>query len=524
MKNFIPKIVLILVLAFVSLTASVIINIKKTNKKIKNNTNIVEKQVRELEEKLGKKNKDFILSTEFQISDIELLRSQNKNMMRELLKQNRDKGFYESIIDYTDDQELLSKAYAGLANLYSKENKISDLLKSIKYYTYSLNIQYSSSYARELSEFILSKNTINIEFDNLEKFNNWKKGNYHLLSAQDEVDILKKLSNYKNDEVKNKALYRLSFIYLKGKNFFGNEIAKDYSAAVEAQKLMKVDNKNKEVIDISLVIDNKYSPHAGVVISSALMSSDFDSYYRFHIVSSSESPISEESRGFFNQLKEIRDFEIEFVELSKERDQWLSDNMKGAAASLYPKIVCYRLFLPELLPNLKRIIYLDSDILVNEDLQRLWKSLDNTNYMIRGVPDVFSFTHAPRFEFRSFSTYTNTGVLVINLELLKTKTGLIEKYIESDDFKDKCPYPDQDIVNHVLNEDILRLPNKWNFCPGFYPGRQRAFIYHFLFSKPWYIPNQGKDLESYKREPYVYQEEPYKDYWNYRNITPWKSE
>lgn len=46
----------------------------------------------------------------------------------------------------------------------------------------------------------------------------------------------------------------------------------------------------------------------------------------------------------------------------------------------------FRLMLPEVLPNLNKIIYLDADIFVNTDIKELW-DIDMTNYYFAGVPD-----------------------------------------------------------------------------------------------------------------------------------------
>ena len=53
----------------------------------------------------------------------------------------------------------------------------------------------------------------------------------------------------------------------------------------------------------------------------------------------------------------------------------------------------FRLMLPEILPNLNKIIYLDADLLVNRDVKGLW-DIDVSNYCVAGV--------------RDYGTYRNT--------------------------------------------------------------------------------------------------------------------
>ena len=46
----------------------------------------------------------------------------------------------------------------------------------------------------------------------------------------------------------------------------------------------------------------------------------------------------------------------------------------------------FRCSLPELLPNLNRIIYLDADLFVNRDIKELW-DVDICEYCLAGVAD-----------------------------------------------------------------------------------------------------------------------------------------
>ncbi|KJV62419.1 putative lipopolysaccharide 1,2-glucosyltransferase RfaJ [Rickettsia amblyommatis str. Ac/Pa] len=77
-------------------------------------------------------------------------------------------------------------------------------------------------------------------------------------------------------------------------------------AAINLAKLIILghERKVKEILEIKNDDDclkyysgyTKFAIHAGTVISSSLLNSDLDSFYRFHMVMNSNDPVSQESR------------------------------------------------------------------------------------------------------------------------------------------------------------------------------------------------------------------------------------
>ena len=120
---------------------------------------------------------------------------------------------------------------------------------------------------------------------------------------------------------------------------------------------------------------------------------------------------------------------------------------------------CYlRLVLPELLPNLDKIIYLDSDTLVFTDLTDMYNLPMNDNY-IMGFPD-FYLNRIRQLE-KSANVYINSGTLLCNLTKIrddkisdKSLTILFTKY-------PRLPYADQDIINIEYQPKIGILPLKY---------------------------------------------------------------
>ena len=99
----------------------------------------------------------------------------------------------------------------------------------------------------------------------------------------------------------------------------------------------------------------------------------------------------------------------------------------------------YRLILPDLLPHLEKIIYLDGDILSFVDLKEIY-IIDMENLYFRGFLDILNDPFN-----RQSDIYICAGVLLINLEELR-KDDMVNKIYQ---FNKKLYYHDQTIINSV---------------------------------------------------------------------------
>ena len=149
------------------------------------------------------------------------------------------------------------------------------------------------------------------------------------------------------------------------------------------------------------------------------------------------------------------------------------------------KAAYYRLFATEILPNnIDKIIYLDSDIIVDKSIKDLW-NMDISNYAIGAVTDMSEKRHDyNRLGYDSDLGYFNSGVLYINLKYWR-ENKVVEKFGDIIlNHNDKIKLHDQDILNIVFCKNKLYVPLKYNVQNG------------FLF-KPEY---QQLDYEKYKKE------------------------
>lgn len=165
------------------------------------------------------------------------------------------------------------------------------------------------------------------------------------------------------------------------------------------------------------------------------------------------------------------------------------------------KLTYARLLIPQVLPNaVSKVLYLDTDLLVLDDLTPVWKTdleesvvgavLDRWNSKIKrsepGLEDV------PRVR-----DYFNAGVLLINLDRWRNER-ISERAFEYLVRYPATPFADQDALNVACDGLWTRLDPRWNFhdlCAkriiNMRP-EQRPGIVHFVGpEKPWNskIPN-----------------------------------
>ena len=128
----------------------------------------------------------------------------------------------------------------------------------------------------------------------------------------------------------------------------------------------------------------------------------------------------------------------------------------------------YKLMIPRLLgrmePGVERCVYLDSDLVVERDIDELYGA-DMNGCLVAGVRDRLVLRDVSDGFRRSMGvptldTYVNTGVLLMDVR------GLIESgtatRLEAAGYRSDLRYNDQDVVNSVCYGAIKLLPCKFN--------------------------------------------------------------
>ena len=163
---------------------------------------------------------------------------------------------------------------------------------------------------------------------------------------------------------------------------------------------------------------------------------------------------------FYNVEKICPDKLSAFVELTPE--------IKNTHVSVG---TLYRLLVPQIISSdIEKIIYLDSDIIVNLDIKELWQ-VELGEKILAGVPEILSFKTVGNMNrffrlcaegFVKPEDYFNAGVLVMNLNLLRgEEAAIFDGFYFTQKYRQRG-YFDQDILNYCFTSRTLKLPAKFN--------------------------------------------------------------
>ena len=243
-----------------------------------------------------------------------------------------------------------------------------------------------------------------------------------------------------------------------------------------------------KTIPIFFSIDDSYAPFLSVALKSAIDNSKLENNYRAIIMFES---LSQDNRERLGGLA-TDNFKIDFVEMN-EGLETITDRLSNRIRSEYFTLTIYfRLFIASMFPEYDKAIYIDSDIILEEDIAELF-SIDIGDNFIGACRDASIDGIEP---FQSYveqvvgidrNDYVNSGVLLMNLKKLRDADFDKHFLFLLNTYHFDSVAPDQDYLNAICKGSIYYLSPKWNAMPNEQkPKIEGAKLIHYnLFSKPW---------------------------------------
>lgn len=168
----------------------------------------------------------------------------------------------------------------------------------------------------------------------------------------------------------------------------------------------------------------------------------------------------------------------------------------------YTEAASFRLLLPELLPEYDKIVYIDCDVIVRQDIGRLFAGTELGENWLGVVFEAPIEQQAERFRALGCDPgrYFNSGFLLMNLAQMRDEQ-VSGRLLEAC----RVPYlefPDQDALNQVCQGRVLPLSPVYNsirtfFIPKYKPDFVRQYskalwkevqdcgTIHYTGGKPW---------------------------------------
>jgi lipopolysaccharide biosynthesis glycosyltransferase len=261
-------------------------------------------------------------------------------------------------------------------------------------------------------------------------------------------------------------------------------------------------------LHVACAADEGYAPHSAAMLHSVVAHRG-GSDLRVHYLHGPSFP--DRSAELIGEMVERGGAAISFWEIPDERIAGLP------AMDFVTQAMWYRVFLPELLPDVDRVLYLDVDTIAVDSLAPLG-DIDLTDHHVAAVTNVFYMrSHAQRpIELGiSPADYFNSGVVLMNLGLMRrdgSTRALLDYAVEHGP---ELAWPDQDALNVVLGGRRLPLHPRWNCMNSvlMFPwsvdvfgtdaveeARRHPAIRHFegpTINKPWHYGSHSPMREVY---------------------------
>lgn len=274
---------------------------------------------------------------------------------------------------------------------------------------------------------------------------------------------------------------------LRQSDFYIKKALMNAVAAVFARQKEQALAKAREAeeeIQIGFGLHDKngdYSVWVGVVMQSVIEHTGAP--ICFHILH--DDTLNDQNREKLVQVATQNGNRIQFHYLGDAFGESLKEKMGRFTIG-----TMFRVMLPELLPDISKIIYLDADLLVNRDIKELWDT-DIQNYCLAAVPD-YSTVNGLETPYPvakqevPASHYFNSGVLYMNLDRIRAKGSMHEKVLNYLEENPDVRLFDQDALNAVYGGETFLVDGSWNTFTHliqYTPGKPlENKLYHFAAS------------------------------------------
>ncbi len=292
----------------------------------------------------------------------------------------------------------------------------------------------------------------------------------------------------------------------------------------------------RDLVNIVMASNENYVPHLASAIASIIANKNHNTKVTIFIL---HAGLKEET---LNKIKSLQNLDKQHntnITPMLINNTFSSSNLHGG----FSIETLFRLYLPSLLENIDKVIYLDPDLVVMKDLADLYNT-DLENYYVAGVKDLIclnliksqkqiqyknkkmswvNYYKAIGLKETQFYNYLQAGVLVFNLKKIRedNKQNAMVDAIQAHGY---LFFNDQDAINIAFKDSIKYLDIRYNFTD---PRGQllknnlnydENVEYNLSRDNPYIIHYTGKDKPWNFKKNYILAY--WETYWQYRQKTP----
>lgn len=242
-------------------------------------------------------------------------------------------------------------------------------------------------------------------------------------------------------------------------------------------------------IPVFFASDDNYIPCLAVAIHSLEKNASKKNNYRLIILHSGMSEKGQQEIKEFEQ----ENIKIEFKDISNIEND-LKDDLALRLRDYYSSTIYYRIFIGTLFPEYHKAVYIDSDVILLDDIANLYNT-DLEGNIIGAIPDGVVHDSKKLQDYVEVNDgvenkkYFNSGVLVIDLD--KFREARVDERFVRILTKYNCDTiaPDQDYLNILCKDKVKYLPLSWDKMPDYcehLDEKDLHLIHYNMFRKPWH--------------------------------------
>ena len=265
--------------------------------------------------------------------------------------------------------------------------------------------------------------------------------------------------------------------------------------------------KGKE-IPLFFATDNNYLPFLSITLQSIKENSSREYDYKVYVLHSGVRSDYQEKIERFSE----KWFEVSFVDVTEK--------LKDIAADLhmrdyYTCTTYFRVFIAGMFPQYDKALYLDCDTVVLGDISELY-SYELGENLLGGAPceGVNSFDVYKRYvrevDGLNPDYFFNAGVILMNLKGFREE-GFYQQFAELLRKYKFTVIQDEDYLNVLCQDRVLRLPRAWNkspVAPDYLERKDLRLVHYIMTWKPWHYDDipYGEYFWEYAKKTEFYDE------------------
>ncbi len=269
---------------------------------------------------------------------------------------------------------------------------------------------------------------------------------------------------------------------------------------------------DEDFIPITFSSSDYFVPYLAITIESLLANGNKNINYDLIVFN---KDISEQSKHMLEKVCSQDNVSIRFINVEKIFKKLNLYTPGHVTIETY-----FRLVIPIFMRDYDKILFLDSDLLIQDDIKKLY-DIDITNYAVAAAveclmsallgiygKDAVKYMY-DKLHLKNADYYFQAGVMLMNIKYFNNNNCSKKLLNMVSNFNYNIV--DQDALNELLNDKIMWLSNEWNYPPlqkhmikanyienmsepvrNMYLSVKKPKILHFAdFEKPWFYPTEA---------------------------------